>query len=564
MAIQAGQSIWFAEPFGASLMEVTIGDLLDRQADRLAGHEALVFRDTAFSLDLRWSYAELRQRADEVACGLIAAGISAGDRVAVLAPNLPEWILLEYALAKIGAVMVTVNTAYRAEELGYLLQQARVHAVFAVAAFRGNDYLANLAAVRAEWALPDLCLVVLLGEGLAPGTMPFAGLLEGGQTVTPQALQARQAAVRPEDIAQIQYTSGTTGAPKGVMLTHRGTVNNANLMGLRAGWTERDRLLAVMPLFHTAGCVCNVLGMLARGGTLLALVAFDAAQALKLIRDERATIMNGVPTMFLRLLAEPGVREGRCLPSTLRTAFMGGTAIPAVVLEDTGAAFGADPMVIMGMTEASPLITQTLPDDDFVQCSTTAGLPLPFTDVKIIDLAGNTVPLGVEGELCIRGYGVTPGYFDMPERTAEAIDAEGWLHSGDLAALDADGYLRIVGRAKDMIIRGGENIYPAEIEELMMRDPLVEQVQVVGVPDAELGEEAFAFVVPRAGAALTQAGLRATCLARFSRHKVPRFIELVEALPQTASGKIKKFELRALACTMLQEAKPKSSSGDQR
>ena len=552
MAIKADRSIWSAEPFGATLLEITIGDLLDRQADRLAGHEALVFRDAEFGLDLRWSYAELRRRVDQVACGLIAAGIVAGDRVAVLAPNLPEWILLEYALAKVGAVLVTVNTAFRAQELGYLLRQARVRALFTVAGYRGNDYLAALVQARADQALPDLHHVVLIGDGPAPEMKRFAALLRGGETVPRETLRARQAAVRPGDVAQIQYTSGTTGAPKGVMLTHRGTVNNANLMGLRAGWTQRDRLLAVMPLFHTAGCVCNVLGMLACGGTLLALVAFDAANALALIRAEQATIMNGVPTMFLRLLAEPGVREGVYRSSTLHTAFMGGTAIPAVVLEDMRAAFGAEPMVIMGMTEASPLITQTLPRDDFTLCSTTAGLPLPFTEVKVIDPAGATVPLGREGELCIRGYGVTPGYFDMPERTAEAIDPEGWLHSGDLATLDGRGYLRIVGRAKDMIIRGGENLYPAEIEALMMGDPLVEQVQVVGVPDPDLGEEAFAFVVARPDAVLTEAGLRDACRTRFSRHKVPRYIEVVDSLPQTASGKIKKFELRTRARAILE------------
>lgn len=547
MAIEADRSIWSTESFGAKLLDVTIGDLLDRQADRFASHEALVFRDAEFGLDLRWSYAELRQRVDDLARGLFAAGIATGDRVAVLAPNLPEWILLEYALAKLGAVLVTVNTAFRAQELGYLLRQGRVRALFTAAAYRGNNYLEALAGARQQAAVPELDLVVVFGTANVPGTMPFAGLLAGGEGVPTAILQERQRSVRPGDVAQIQYTSGTTGAPKGVTLTHRGIVNNAYLMGQRAGWTAQDRLLAVMPLFHTAGCVCNVLGMLACGGTLLALVGFDPAKALTMIETEGATIMNGVPTMYLRLLAEPGVRDGRYASSTLRIAFMGGTAIPAVVLADMKAAFGADPMVIMGMTEASPLITQTLLQDSFAQCSTTAGIPLPFTEIKVVDPAGQPVPLGIEGELCIRGYGVTPGYFNMPDRTREAIDAEGWLHSGDLATLDAGGYLRIAGRAKDMIIRGGENIYPAEVEELMMGHPLVEQVQVVGVPDPELGEEAYAFVVPRPGATLTEAGLRQDCRARFSRHKVPRFIEIVDGLPQTANGKVKKFELRQRA-----------------
>ena len=548
MAISGGLSVWTSESFGADLLELTIGDLLDVQCARSAEHTALVFTDREFGVDLRWSYAELTARVDRLARGLIGLDIAAGARVAVLAPNLPEWILLEFALAKIGAVLITVNTAYRQHELDYLLRQGRVQTLFTVASYRGNDYLAAIRALQHAAPLPDLRCTVLIGGLPEPGQAAFDDVLRRGDTVPADMLQQRQRAVQPGDVAQIQYTSGTTGAPKGVMLTHRGMVNNARLMGLRAGWTGEDRLLAIMPLFHTAGCVCNVLGMVACGGTLLARVAFDPAEALAMINDERATIMNGVPTMYLRLLAEPGVREGRYAGSSLRIAFMGGTTIPQTVLADMKAAFGADPMVIMGMTEASPLITQTLPTDSFALCSTTAGIPLPFTEVKIVDtVTGAPVPVGHEGELCIRGYGVTPGYFDMPERTAEAIDLTGWLRSGDLATVDGHGYLRIVGRAKDMIIRGGENIYPAEIETLLTRHPMVEQVQVVGVPDPEFGEEAFAFVILRGDAELTAEALRQYCRSQFSRHKVPRYIELVSAFPLTASGKVQKFALREQA-----------------
>ncbi len=549
MAIRGDRSVWSAEPGPEGLLELTVGGLLDRQAARHPGREAVVFRDPAHGIDLRWTYAELLARTEALARGLLALGIAAGARVAVLAPNLPEWILLEFALAKVGAVLVTVNTASRARELGYLLRQGRVEVLFAVAAWRGNDVLAELALARAEAPLPSLRHVVLIGEA-PPGTLALDEVLRAGAAVPTEALRAREAAVRPADVVQIQYTSGTTGAPKGVMLTHRGVTNNARLMGLRAGWTERERLLAVMPLFHTAGCVCNVLGTVACGGALLCLVAFDAAAALELIVREGATVMNGVPTMFLRLLALPGVREGVHAGSTLRIAFMGGTAIPPVVLADMKRAFGADPMVIMGMTEASPLITQTLPHDDFTLCSTTAGVPLPHTEVKVVDANGEAVPLGAEGELLVRGYGVTPGYFDMPGRTAEAIDAEGWLHSGDLATLDARGYLRIVGRAKDMVIRGGENLYPAEIEALLMTHPAVEQAQVVGVPDPDLGEELYAFLILREGGppgAISPDVLREECRALFSRHKVPRHMEIVSAFPQTASGKVQKFLLRERA-----------------
>ena len=550
MGIQGNLSVWEAETQDAHLLDLTVGDMLDQQAARFGEREALVqaVGDTDATL-LRWTYAELRDRADQAARGLIAIGIAAGDHVAVLAPNLPEWILLEYALAKVGAVLVTVNTAYRQHELGYLLRQGRVRTLFTVAAFRGNDYLTTLHTLIAEGSVPEFEQAVLLGEEPGEGTLTFAELLRRSDAVSPEALRQRQAAVRPGDVVQIQYTSGTTGAPKGVMLTHTGILNNANLMGHRAGWTEQDRLLAVMPLFHTAGCVCNVLGMLTRGGALIGMAVFDAARALGLIVAERVTIMNGVPTLFLRLLNEPGVREGRYhAGSTLRTAFVGGTSIPATVLQQMLDAFGARPMVIMGMTEASPLITQTLPTDSLERNSSSAGIPLPFTEIKVIDPAsGEAVPLNAEGELCIRGYGVTPGYFAMPERTAETIDAEGWLHSGDLATLDEGGYLRIVGRTKDMVIRGGENIYPAEIENLLMHHPMVEQVQVVGVPDTEFGEEAFAFIILRPGAELTEAALRDDARASFSRHKVPRYMAFVDAFPQTASGKVQKFELREQA-----------------
>ena len=532
VAIEGGVSIWAAESFGATLLDCTVGDMLDVQAVRFPAHEAIVFPE----FGVRWNYAELRARVDRLALGLIGLGIAAGERVAVLAPNVPEWLLLDYALAKIGAVLVTVNTGYRQHELAYLLRQGRVAVLFMVAGYRGTDYRTIVRAAQ-ETGLPELRHVVEIGSAA------FDEMQHGEGT----GLAARQAAVRPRDVVQIQYTSGTTGAPKGVMLTHRGTLNNARLMGDRAGFDDTSRLLAVMPLFHTAGCVCNALGMLVQGGAFVGMTAFDASAALALLGTERITVVNAVPTMYLRLLAEPGVADGaHRAASTLRTAFTGGTTIPPSMLVALRDAFGAEPMVIMGMTEASPLITQTRPEDGFERNSTSAGVPLPFTAIKIVE-NGVPVPLGEAGELCIQGYGVTPGYFDMPERTAEAIDAEGWLHSGDLATLAADGTLRIVGRTKDMVIRGGENLYPAEIENLLMLHPAVEQVQVVGVPDPDFGEEAFAFVMLRPGASADAASLREFARASFSRHKVPRYIELVDDFPQTASGKVKKFELRELA-----------------
>ena len=316
MATVEGQSIWTAETDGQTLLETTVGDLLDTQSIRHAQRDAFVFPEAGLS----WTYAELRHRADLLARGLMALGIAPGERVAVLAPNGPEWLLLEYALAKTGAVLVTVNTAYRAQELAYLLTQGQVAALFTAAEWRGTDYLAIIGTIQA----PALRHIVVLGAA-PPGRIAFDTIIAFADQVSLESLQARQAAIHPGDVAQIQYTSGTTGAPKGVMLTHRGIINNARLMGHRASFDEHSRLLAVMPMFHTAGCVCNVLGMLAAGGALLAMSAFDPAGALSLIMDGRATVMNGVPTLYLRLLAEPGVREGRYrAASTLRIAFMGG------------------------------------------------------------------------------------------------------------------------------------------------------------------------------------------------------------------------------------------------
>ena len=342
VAIEGDLSVWAAEAFGTTLLEQTTGDMLDRQATRFPDHEAIVFPE----LGVRWSYAELRARVDRLATGLIGLGLQPGERVAVLAPNLPEWLLLDYALAKIGAVLVTVNTGYRQHELAYLLRQGQVAALFTVPAYRGNDYRDAVRAAQAA-GLPMLRHVVEIGSDAFEA-------LQHGEPALGAELTRRQAAVRPHDVVQIQYTSGTTGVPKGVTLTHRGTLNNAKLMGERAGFDDGSRLLAVMPLFHTAGCVCNALGMLVQGGAFVGMTAFDAPAALALLGAERITVINAVPTMYLRLLAEPGVRDGAYREaSTLRIAFTGGTTIPPSMLEAMRDAFGAEPMVIMGMTEAA-------------------------------------------------------------------------------------------------------------------------------------------------------------------------------------------------------------------
>jgi fatty-acyl-CoA synthase len=345
-------------------------------------------------------------------------------------------------------------------------------------------------------------------------------------------------------VFQIQYTSGTTGQPKGAMITHHAAVNNGRLFARRAGLQVCDRLVSAMPLFHTAGNVMELMGVVTHGACLVKAVAFDAQAMLALMAQERATVLSAVPTMVIAMLkqhAEEGAPAGR----RLRLVISGGTPIPVPVMEQVRDTFGAQPMIGFGMTEASPMVTGTLAGDTFDLKSATVGIPLPWTEVKVIDAEGRPTPLGTPGELLIRGYLVMRGYYRMPEKTAETIDAEGWLHSGDLATLDAQGYVRIVGRIKDMVIRGGENVYPAEVEGFLMRHPAIAQAQVVGVPDDFMGEETVAFIQLREGASLCEDRLREHCRREIARHKVPKYFRFVSSYPLTPSGKVKKFELRA-------------------
>ncbi|MEZ5638032.1 MAG: AMP-binding protein [Burkholderiaceae bacterium] len=557
MSIQANRSEWTPESEGHALLDITLGTLIDRQAEALADQDAVVYRYPEIDLDLRLGFRQLRDRVNAVAKGLIALGVGAGDKVAVLATNVPEWLLLELAVPKIGAVLVTVNTNFRRSELDYLLRQAEVHTLVLIAEHRGNRYadtvaqlvpeLASLAdPVRAAIAsrdFPQLRRAVLIGDAAGrPGLMSFDQLVDAGAAVSDAALGDRQAAVQPDDVSQIQFTSGTTGAPKGAMITHRGTINNARLFGLRAGFRQGDRMVTAMPFFHTAGNVLDVLGLMVHGGTLVKAIQFEPLKMLELVQQERATILHGVPTMLIAMLQHPQAAEFDC--SSLRLVISGGTPIPVPVLEQVKAQFGADPVIGFGMTEASPMVTATPASDSFDLKSATVGRPLPHVGVKIVDTEGATVPLDQPGELLVRGFGVMKGYFKMPDKTAEAIDADGWLHSGDLATMDSAGYIRIVGRIKDMIIRGGENIYPAEVETFLMRHPAIRQAQVVGIPDPYMGEEAAAFIQLREGHSVTEDALREHCRANMARHKLPKVFRFVDDFPTTPSGKVRKFELR--------------------
>ncbi|MHC1559857.1 AMP-binding protein [Actinomycetospora sp. C-140] len=506
------------------LPEQTIGDALRLAAAADPDRRAVV--EGAPSARRTLTYAELLVRAEEVARALLAR-FRPGEHVAVWSPNSLEWIVVEYGAALAGLVLVTVNPAYQPAELAYVLRQSRSAGLFHVASHRGNPMAEIVAEVRGE--LPDLREVVDLAE--------LDAFVAGGDPAT--ALPA----VRPDDRVQIQYTSGTTGFPKGVLLRHHGMLENARLTLRRMGVGPEDVCVWPMPLFHTAGCGMGVLGALTTGATIVYVTAFDPALQLELIETERATISGGVPTMLIAMLAHPDL-EARDT-SSLRCLFSGGSPVPVDVAREVERRLGGRMSIVFGTTETSPIITATAPDDPEDVRTGTLGAPLPHTEVKIADpVTGEAVPVGDVGELCARGYLVMEGYYDQPEATAAVLDAAGWYHTGDLASMDAQGRLRVEGRIKDMIIRGGENIYPREIEELLQTHPAVAEVAVVGRADPHWGETVAAFVRPAAGATPTGEELHAWCRARLAAFKTPASWHLVDVMPVTASGKIRKNVLR--------------------
>jgi fatty-acyl-CoA synthase len=541
MGIDPAKARWHAESDGWELENITIGALLDRQAEAFPENEALVYNYPELGINLRLSFRRYRDEVQRVARGLLALGIEKGEHVAVWATNLPEWVLLELALAKIGAVLVTINTNYRASELDYVLRQGDCTTLFLIEECRGNSFLESVQSI----APPRLRRVILMGAAARAPVTTYAEVVALGESVPEAALERRQASVGPGDVAQIQYTSGTTGFPKGAMLTHQGLVNNARFFTGRARLGPRDRYISAMPLFHTAGCVLAVLGSLSRGCALIQLIAFDPAKQLELIAAERATFSLCVPTMLIAMLNHPRFQAGEFDTSSLRQVASGGAPVPVVVMEQVRRQMGADTWVAYGLTESSPLITQAIPTDSFELKAATVGRPLPHTEVKIVDPgSGGPAAFGEPGELRARGYLVMPGYYNMPERTAEAIDSDGWLHTGDLATMDSEGYVRIVGRLKDMIIRGGENVYPAEIEAFMMRHPKIAEAQVVGVPDRFMGEEIAAVLRVKSGESAGEAEILAYCRAGIGKHKMPKYVRFVTEFPLTASGKVKKLDLR--------------------
>ncbi len=563
MGIKGDRAIWEAESRGIELIDISIGELFDRQCEANADKEALVYNYPEIGLDLRLTYRQYKEEVNRLAKGLLALGIEMGEHVAVWATNVPEWVMLEIALAKIGAVLVTVNTNCRVSEIEYVLRQGDVTTLFMIEEHRGNSYVESLYRIAPELktladptrerlqsaALPELKRVILIENNAQPGPhdgmMLYSQVAPLGESIDDGTVRQRQSGLDTHDVIQMQYTSGTTGFPKGVMLTHYGIVNQAHVSCLIGSLRPDERYVTAMPLFHIAGSLGAVMFSVYLGCTLIPLITFDAAKELELLDKERATFSFNVPTMLVAMLNHPRFLAGEFDLSSLREIITGATPIPIVLMEDVRAKMGADCTIVFGLTESTGTVTETIQTDSFELKSSTVGIPHPHMDIKITDpLTGEPMGFGESGELMTRGFLVMKGYYNMPDRTAEAIDAGGWLHTGDLATMNAQGYVNIVGRVKDMIIRGGENIYPAEIEEFLMRHPDIAEAQVVGLPDGFMGEEVAAVIRLKPGAVTNDEEVRRYCRDGISRHKVPKYISFVTAFPLTSSGKVKKFELK--------------------
>ena len=534
-----------------TLIGDTIGRYFDAACERHAERDALVVRHQ----QLRLTYGQLRQRVDALACGLMRLGLKAGERIGIWSPNNAEWTLTQFATAKLGLVLVNINPAYRRSELEYALTKVGCRALIAAPAFKGSDYLAMLADLAPELAhcapgrlrakrLPGLEFVVRLGAESTPGMLNFDTLLRTPRTDDLVDLARLGETLQFDDAVNIQFTSGTTGNPKGATLSHHNILNNGHFVGEAIRLVPGDRLCIPVPLYHCFGMVMGNLGALTHGATMVyPAEGFDAAATLAAVAEERCTALYGVPTMFIAQLDHPDFARHDL--SSLRTGIMAGSPCPIEVMRRVvDKMHMAEVTIAYGMTETSPVSFQSATDDPLERRVSTVGRIQPHCEVKLVDEAGRVVPRGEPGELCTRGYSVMLGYWEDAAKTREAIDVAGWMHTGDLATLDAEGYCNIVGRLKDMVIRGGENLYPREIEEFLYRHPKVQDVQVIGVPDPKYGEELCACVIVRAGEQLTADELRAFCDGQIARHKVPRHIHFVEAFPMTVTGKIQKFRMR--------------------
>ncbi|ADL13391.1 AMP-dependent synthetase and ligase [Acetohalobium arabaticum DSM 5501] len=536
------------------VLEMTLGELLDRQAIKYSENDAVVYTEK----EIRYSYREFRDVCNQAAKGFMELGIDVGDHVAIWAHNQPEWLITQFATGKMGGVLVTVNTNYRAMELEYLLKQSDAETLILSEGMRA-DYPEILYEICPELKssepgelksenLPHLKNVIYIGDGDVPaGMYHWNDIMELGKQASNVKLRKRQNSLNPDDVINMQYTSGTTGFPKGVMLTHTNIIADANYIADCMEFTNEDRLCIPVPFFHCFGCVLGTLVCVTKGATMVPIVKFKPEPVLETIEAEECTAVHGVPTMFISELEYPDFDQYDL--SSLRTGIMAGSPCPMKVMKQVINKMGAEEITIAyGQTEASPVITQTRTDNSLERRVSTVGRALPNVEVKIVNPdTGKEVPPGVQGELCTRGFHVMEGYYKMPEETEETIDGDGWLHTGDLAIMDKDGYCKITGRLKNMIIRGGENVYPREVEEHFYDHPKIKDVEVVGIPDEKYGEEVMAYIQLKDGEEATAEEIFNYFKDRISWHKLPKKIEVVNNYPMTASGKVQKYKLRERA-----------------
>jgi fatty-acyl-CoA synthase len=529
----------------------TIGVHFDRIVERFGERDALIVRHQ----QIRWSYRELKARVDAFAAGLLALGLKRGDRVGVWSPNNAEWVVTQFATAKAGLILVNINPAYRLAELEYALNKAGCVALITAAQFKTSDYLAMLRELAPELAtaspgnlqasrLPGLRLVITIGAENASGVVRFEDVLGLARDAERHRLAALAEELQFDDPINIQFTSGTTGFPKGATLSHHNILNNGFFVGQAMRFTEQDRLCIPVPLYHCFGMVLGNLCCLTHGAAMVyPSEGFDPLATLETIAAEQCTAVHGVPTMFIAEMDHPDFAKFNL--SSLRTGIMAGSPCPIEVMKRAIERMHLSEITIAyGMTETSPVSFQCSTDDPIERRVSTVGRVLPHIEVKIVDAEGRIVPRGTAGELLTRGYSVMLGYWDDEEKTREAIDAAGWMRTGDLATIDAEGYCNIVGRIKDMVIRGGENVYPREIEEFLYRHPKIQDVQVIGVPDTRYGEELCAWVRLRDGETATPEEIRTFCQGQIAHYKVPRYVKFVDNFPMTVTGKIQKFLMR--------------------
>ena len=537
----------------APLKYETIGRAFDETAHRFAARDALIVP----LQQVRWSYAELKQRVDMLAAGLLSLGLSPGDRIGIWAPNCAEWAVTQFACAKIGLILVNINPAYRLSELEFCLKKVGCRALVTAERLKNSDYIAMLRTLAPELdhcagfelssaRLPHLKVVIRLGRTRTPGCLNFEDVLQRGTQLDRARSEEIGRDLQPDDAINIQFTSGTTGLPKGATLSHYNILNNGYFVGRGIGLTERDRICIPVPLYHCFGMVMGNLAAIAHGAAMIyPAESFDAAKTLESVDRERATALYGVPTMFIAELETP--EFARYDLSSLRTGIMAGSPCPVEIMKRVISQMNLTEITnCYGMTETSPVSFQTARDDSFERRVSTVGRVHPHVQVKIVDAEGRCVPRGVQGEIHTRGYSVMKGYWEDPDRTREVLDDAGWMHTGDLGVIDAEGYGNVTGRLKDMIIRGGENVYPREVEEFLYKHAHVQSVQVCGVPDPKFGEEVCAWIQLRPGATTSVEEIRDFCRNQIAHYKIPRYIRFVSEFPMTITGKVQKFAMREL------------------